>query len=103
MEIKKQLKLTAFILIMIASVISSCAKEEQEVIDEPTYSSNYYVNKNAQSDGTHKIHTSGCSHAPDAANRIHLGNFDSCHKAITEARNHYDKVSGCYYCSRDCY
>ena len=30
----------------------------------------YYVNKNAQSDGTHEVHNSDCEWLPDVENRI---------------------------------
>jgi hypothetical protein len=63
----------------------------------------YYVNKNAQSNGDHEVHTSSCSFLPASENRLYLGNFSSCGPAVREARKHYDKVNGCYYCSRDCH
>ena len=63
----------------------------------------YYVNKNAQSNGDHEVHKSGCSFLPKIENRIYLGEFNNCKAAVKEARNHYTKVNGCYYCSRECH
>ena len=60
----------------------------------------YYVNKNAQSNGDHEVHEAECSWLPSADNRIYLGVFPSCRPAVTEAREHYTKVNGCYHCSR---
>lgn len=42
----------------------------------------YYVNKNAQSNGDHEVHTTGCSFMPETINRIYLGDFQSCGPAI---------------------
>lgn len=63
----------------------------------------YYVNKNAQSNGDHEVHTSSCSDLPNSDNRIYLGNFDTCAEAIREAKKRYDDVDGCYYCCRACH
>ena len=63
----------------------------------------YYVNDNAQSNGDHEVHTTGCSWLPNPENRTDLGNFDSCQPAVREARKYYTTVNGCYFCSRDCH
>ena len=63
----------------------------------------YYVNKNAQSNGDHEVHTTGCSFLPKIENRIYLGEFDNCKDAVEQAKKHYTQVDGCYYCSRDCH
>jgi hypothetical protein len=65
--------------------------------------SRYYVNKNAQENGDHEVHTTGCSFMPDDSNRIYLGNFSSCGPAVREARKHYSQVNGCKYCSEACH
>ncbi len=62
----------------------------------------YYVNKNAQSDGYHEVHTTGCPHSPDEHNRIPLGNHDSCGPALIAARAIYANVDGCKYCCPRC-
>lgn len=64
---------------------------------------NYYVNKNAQLNGDHEVHTTGCSFLPNTDNRIYLGDFTSCRSAVQEAKKHYSQVNGCYYCSRECH
>ncbi|WP_430412526.1 hypothetical protein [Kordia sp.] len=63
----------------------------------------YYVNKNAQSNGDHEVHKSGCSWLPKEENRIYLGSFDNCKDAVKEAKKYYDDVNGCYYCSNNCH
>ena len=63
----------------------------------------YYVNKNAQSNGDHEVHRTGCSWLPNAENRIYLGDFFSCYFAVAEARKFYRQVNGCYFCSKDCH
>ena len=60
----------------------------------------YYVNKNAQANGDHEVHESGCSYLPAAENRIYLGDFSNCRDAVAEARRHYRQSNGCYHCSR---
>jgi hypothetical protein len=63
----------------------------------------YYVNKNAQANGDHEVHTANCSYLPAAENRIYLGEFSSCRGAINAARNRFTRVNGCYYCSTPCH
>jgi hypothetical protein len=63
----------------------------------------YYVNKNAQANGDHEVHKTGCSWMPESENRIYLGNFASCGPAVLEAKRHYAKANGCYYCSPSCH
>ncbi len=63
----------------------------------------YYVNKNAQSNGDHEVHRTGCAWLPNVENRIYLGLFYGCHSAVQEAGTHYTKVNGCYFCSNACH
>ena len=63
----------------------------------------YYVNKNAQSNGDHEVHTSSCSFLPSETNRIYLGDFATCGPAVAEARKHYSQCNGCYYCASVCH
>ncbi len=63
----------------------------------------YYVNKNAQSNDDHEVHTTGCQYLPTEQNRIHLGEFCDCHLAVAEAKKHYPQSNGCYYCSNKCH
>ena len=64
---------------------------------------NYYVNKQAQSNGDHEVHNETCSYLPTAANRKYLGEFTSCVSAVVESKKHYPNSNGCYYCSRACH
>jgi hypothetical protein len=63
----------------------------------------YYVNKNAQSNGDHEVHKTGCSYMPQEENRIYLGTFENCRQAVKEAGRYYTQVNGCYYCSNPCH
>lgn len=63
----------------------------------------YYVNKHAQANGDHEVHTSGCSFLPEIENRIYLGEFSSCQGAVTEAKKYYSEADGCFYCSYACH
>ena len=63
----------------------------------------YYVNRNAQSNGDHEVHRAGCPWLPDDVNRIHLGAFTSCHPAVVAARKHYSQIDGCAHCSPACH
>lgn len=56
----------------------------------------YYVNKNAQSNGDHEVHKSGCSFIPNIENRIYLGEFSNCSDAVKKAKATYKQVNGCY-------
>ncbi len=63
----------------------------------------YYVNKNAQSNGDHEVHDEYCHRLPLPENRIYLGKLYSCEKAVEKAKEYFNKVNGCYYCSRPCH
>jgi len=64
---------------------------------------NYYVNRNAQDNGDHEVHTGTCDWLPKEANRIYLGQFASCHGAVIEAGKHYNQVDGCKHCCLQCH
>jgi hypothetical protein len=63
----------------------------------------YYVNKNSQANGDHEVHVADCSRMPEPANRQYLGDFSSCAPAVREAKTHYTKSNGCYYCCNPCH
>lgn len=63
----------------------------------------YYVNKNAQSNGDHEVHKSGCSSMPLEQYRIYLGDHQSCHGAVREAKQIYPQSNGCKHCSIECH
>ena len=63
----------------------------------------YYVNKNAQANGDHEVHTASCAFLPDPDNRLYLGDFTNCRDAVKEAKKHYRQSDGCYYCSPECH
>ena len=65
--------------------------------------SHYYVNKNAQSNGDHEVHKIDCSYMPESSNRIFLGDFATCGRAVSEAKKHYEQSNGCYYCAGECH
>jgi hypothetical protein len=63
----------------------------------------YYVNKHAQANGDHEVHKSGCSWMPEPENRIYLGDFTSCYRAVLKAKTIYSSADGCAYCCPDCH
>ncbi len=63
----------------------------------------YYVNNNPQPNGDHEVHTSTCQYFPIMYNRTFLGEFESCHDAVREARNHHQKTNGCIHCCTPCH
>ncbi len=63
----------------------------------------YYVNKNAQPNGDHEVHTSTCNWIPNSENRIYLGEFLFCSSAVSEARRYFKQCNGCYYCANACH
>lgn len=63
----------------------------------------YYVNKNAQANGDHEVHKSGCIFLSESKNRIYLGEFSSCHGVVREAKKHFIQSNGCYYCCNACH
>ena len=65
--------------------------------------SKYYVNKNAQNNGDHEVHKSGCIYMPIPSNQLYLGDFDSCHPAVVAAKKVYPQSNGCRTCSLACH
>ena len=63
----------------------------------------YYVNKNAQKNGDHEVHKLGCDYMPKEENRIYLGDYTHCTYAVNKAKDYYNQVNGCYYCSNACH
>ena len=62
----------------------------------------YYVNVHSQPNGDYEVHKEGCFWLP--SNREFLGNYNSCHPAVTEAiRRGYIKADGCSHCSETCH
>lgn len=64
---------------------------------------NYYVNKSAQANGDHEVHTESCLWLPRPENREFLGFFTSCSEAVRKAREYYSQVDGCKYCCEACH
>ena len=62
---------------------------------------NYYVNNNAQANGDHEVHVTGCNYMP--TDKKYLGDFATCHGAVAEAKKTYRQSNGCYWCSRNCH
>ena len=65
----------------------------------------YYVNKKAQLNGDHEVHTSECSFLPNSENREYLGVFLHCSGAVAEAKRRHPfwQINGCYYCANACH
>ncbi|EAO4397087.1 hypothetical protein E5475_18610 [Salmonella enterica] len=64
----------------------------------------YYVNKNAQNNGDHEVHTEDCEYLPSSSNREYLGYYSDCAQAVTQAKEMgYSKANGCYWCANKCH
>ena len=63
---------------------------------------NYIMNINSQSNGDHKIHKMTCDRLPNLGNRLYLGDFQSCHDAVREAKKYDPEADGCLHCSPEC-
>lgn len=63
----------------------------------------YYVNKRAQDNGDHEVHTSTCIFLPSEQNREALGEHSNCHDAVAKAKRSYRTANGCKTCSTACH
>jgi len=63
----------------------------------------YCVNDTAQRTGEHEVHTEDCEFCPGASNRTYLGYFSNCKDAVKKAKEYYDDVDGCRFCSEPCH
>ena len=63
----------------------------------------YFVNRNAQSNGDHEVHKTGCYWLTLITSPLNLGKFYGCASAVVEARKHYNQVNGCVHCSEACH
>ena len=58
----------------------------------------YYLNKKAQTNGTHEIHRLGCRFLPKSERRICLGLFNNIQDAIKEALKTHPTSKCCPAC-----
>ena len=63
----------------------------------------FYVDKSAQNNGDHIIHTATCTHSPDLKDRDSLGYHTACRTALDAAKKIHPQSNGCYYCSYSSY
>jgi len=63
----------------------------------------YYVNRVAQINGDHEVHTSTCVYLPSLQNRVDLGMHAGCASAVTQAKRHFRQSNGCRWCSPVCH
>ena len=64
----------------------------------------YYVTTEPKQNGDHEVHKADCNFLPeDETLRFFLGFFNKCEDAMAEARTHYPKSNGCYYCAQECH
>jgi hypothetical protein len=63
----------------------------------------YFVNTNAQPNGDHEVHVTGCGHFPHPSNARSLGYFTNCKDAVRESKKLYPKSNGCYFCTNECH
>lgn len=63
----------------------------------------YYVNKEPQYNGDHEVHIEACFYYSRMKNKVYLGEFESCHEAVKEAKKNYPRANGCVQCCRPCH
>jgi hypothetical protein len=61
--------------------------------------SHYFINNDANNDGSHEVHKVGCKSMP--TDKRYLGNFYEVSDALMEARKEFWHSSGCERCMRD--
>lgn len=62
----------------------------------------YYVNDNAQPNGDHEVHVSGCYWCSIITSKTYLGDHFSCPGAVSKAKTIYWQSNGCAHCSPAC-
>jgi hypothetical protein len=63
----------------------------------------YYRNRNAQTNGDHEVHKSGCAYMPATVNQHYLGEFNNCFEAVAAAKIYDRTADGCAHCSPACH
>ncbi|MNG35941.1 hypothetical protein D3C84_1228150 [compost metagenome] len=61
---------------------------------------NYYVNDNAQDNGDHEVHVSGCPRLKEVKSSTFLGSHDQPLTAVIKAQTIYPQSDGAYCCCR---
>jgi len=62
----------------------------------------YYIDTEKTFFGENEVHHEACYRLPKKEEREYIGKFANCHSAVKKAREKYDDVTGCYFCSRQC-
>ena len=63
----------------------------------------YYVSTRAKHNGDHEVHIELCHYLPGLQKRHYLGDFFCCTEALEKAKQHYDQVNACRFCSALCH
>lgn len=65
----------------------------------------FLVNRQAQPNGDHEVHTLPCPYPPAPENRIDLGRHTTCHEAVAAVKRAFPgyRINGCYFCSNACH
>lgn len=65
----------------------------------------YCINRNAQANGDHEVHSIPCDYLPAPENRIDLGYHANCYPAVADAKSRWPtlRINGCYHCSSACH
>ena len=64
---------------------------------------NFYLRIKSELNGTNIVHKKGCPFMPDIQNRIPLGEFKCYKMAAKEAGRYFSRITGCYFCIKECY
>lgn len=65
----------------------------------------YYVKQEPDQNGFYEMHHIRCPQLEEAdlASFIYLGRFNSCHKALAAAKQHFATADGCRRCASSCH
>lgn len=68
-------------------------------------SKQYFLDKNKNEYGFYELHSVGCPRPPEEENRLNLGEFFTCKKAMEKALEHFmeEELNGCYLCCTKCH
>lgn len=68
-------------------------------------SKQYFLDKNKNDKGYYELHSVGCPRPPEESDRLHLGEFFTCKKAMEKAKELYleSELDGCYLCCTKCH
>lgn len=63
----------------------------------------YVVDRVAQANGEHRVHSSSCPYRPAVRRCVDLGRHAGCASAMALARQYFLHSNGCHWCATVCH